>query len=152
MAGLAHTYQTKTFAGTIVQEGPGRNRLKLNSPVFYQHSVNQYKPGDWVTVTLTNKRPKRTVSQNNYYWGAVLPAIAEETGEHDLTALHEIFKNKFLAKETVEMYGTVVTKTKSTTELSVLEFGEYIDKIAGLTGIKPPPTENYFAQGPKKHG
>lgn len=127
-----------------------RNRLKLNAPVYYQHAINQYKPGDYVTVTVTNKRPKRTVSQNNYYWGAVLPAIAEETGEYDLEALHEVFKSKFLAKETVEMYGTVITKTKSTTDLSVLEFAEFLEKIASLTGITLPDSKNYLSLPPIK--
>lgn len=134
----------------IIQEDGHRNRLKLSAPQFYQHALNQYKPGDFVTVTITNKRPKRTVSQNNYYWGAYLPAIAEETGDYDLEALHEFFKRKFLAKETVEIFGEAVLKTKSTTELSVLEFSEYIEKIAALTNIQPPPTSNYFESPPKK--
>lgn len=145
MARLAHTYQNKQFAGTIVQENGAkqRNRLKLNAPEYFQHAVNQFKPGDWISITLTNKRPKRTISQNNYYWGAVLPNIAEETGEHDLEALHELFKGKFLAKETIETKWGPVTKVKSTAELSVLEFSEFIEKIAAFTGIESPPTENY---------
>lgn len=143
MSNLVHTNQKKQIAGTIVQERPGKNRLKINSPEYYGHVINQYKPGDYVTITLTNKRPKRTVSQNNYYWGAVLPNIAQETGENDLQALHELFKSKFLTTETVETPWGEITKIKSTAELSVLEFSEFIEKIAALTGIQPPPTENW---------
>ena len=150
MAGLVHTYQNKQFAGTIVQEREGKNRLKLNAPEYFQHAINQFKTGDYITITLTNKRPKRTVSQNNYYWGAVLPNIAQETGEYDLDALHELFKGKFLAKETIETPWGEVTKVKSTAELSVLEFSEYIEKIAGLTGIASPPALNYLELPPKK--
>ncbi len=150
MSRLAHTYQNKQFAGTIIQENGAtqRNRLKLNAPQYFQHAINQFKPGDWISITLTNKRPKRTVSQNNYYWGAVLPHIAQETGEYDLDALHELFKSKFLSKETVDTQWGPVTKVKSTAELSVLEFSEFIEKIAALTGIQPPPTENYLASPP----
>jgi hypothetical protein len=150
MAGLSHTYQNKQFAGTIVQEDGKRNRLKLNAPDYYHHALNQFKPGDYITITLTNKRPKRTVSQNNYYWGAYLPAIAAETGEYDLDALHELFKGKFLSKESVETPWGVATKVKSTTELSVLEFSEFIEKIAALTNIQPPPTSHYFETPPKQ--
>lgn len=150
MAGLSHTYQNRHFAGIVVQDAPGKNRIKINAPIYYQHAVNQFKAGDYVTITVTNKRPKRTVAQNNYYWGAVLPAIAEATGEHDLEALHEVFKKKFLAKERAEVLGEVVTKTKSTAELSVLEFGEFIEKIAALTEIQLPPPLNYLNLPPKK--
>jgi hypothetical protein len=143
---LVHTYQNRHFAGIVVQEAPNKNRVKINAPQYYQHCINAFKAGDWITITVTNKRPKRTVSQNNYYWGAYLPAIAEETGEFDVQLLHERFKKAFLLISEKMVYGEVVYKTKSTTDLSVLEFGEFMEKIHALTGIEPPPTENYFAK------
>ena len=83
------------------------------------------------------------MAQNRYYWGAYLPIISEETGENDLERLHELFKGLFLTKTIAEVLGKKVRITKSTTELSVSEFMEYITNIEEFTGITSPPTENY---------
>lgn len=142
---LIHTYQSRNFSAIIVddRDNPGWRKLKLESPMYYQHSLNKFKTNDKVTLSLTNKRPKRTDSQNRYYWGVYLPLIAEETGEQDLDSLHELFKGKFLTTKLRKVLGLPTRITKSTTELSVVEFIEYIIAIEALTGVAAPPTENY---------
>lgn len=142
--GKAYTTQTDQFAGEIVREKlSANNRLKINSPKFYQHQLNKMKPGEQVSIYITNKKPKRTVNQNNYYWGVYLPLIASQTGEADIDRLHAYFKGKFLTTGIVEVLGEKVRMTKSTSNLSVGQFNEYIVNIAVLTEIEPPPTENY---------
>lgn len=143
---LIHTYKTRSFAGEIVTD-PDKaygKKLKLNSPVLYAHELNKFKVGEHVTVSVTNKRPKRTDAQNRYYWGVYLPLIAEETGEKDLESLHELFKGKFLTTKIVKVLKKYPTRiTKSTTELSVADFCEYIMAIENLTQVSAPPTENF---------
>lgn len=148
--GLAYTHQTISFAGIVIW-GKDRHRkqIKLTSPVYYQHALNKFEIGDHLTVSVTNKRVKRTENQNRYYWGVYLPIIAQETGERDLERLHELFKKKFLTKEKVIVLGEEVLIGKSTTELSPGGFCEYILDIQLLTGIEAPPTEN-FDLGPLK--
>lgn len=142
--GKAYTTRTEQFAGEIVREKlSSNNRLKINSTAFYQHQLNKMKPGDQVSIYITNKKPKRTEQQNRYYWGVYLPLLAQETGEPDVDRLHTLFKGKFLTTSIDDVLGEKVRMTKSTTDLSVGEFNDYIVSIHALTNVEPPPTQNY---------
>jgi hypothetical protein len=81
----------------------------------------------WV---LTKCRNQRSLSQNAYYFGVVLPAVAvgirEAWGEQLFTVddAHEFCKNRFLSnpvvnRKTGEVQGNVV---RSTTSLDTAEF------------------------------
>lgn len=117
--------------------------LIVESKRWYQHNLNKFKDGEKVTLEIHTRKPKRTEQQNRYYWGCYLPLIANETGEKDLDALHELFKGKFLAEGVVEVLGEKVRKKKSTTELGVGEFCQFIIDIETLTQVAAPPTENW---------
>lgn len=140
----AYVTRTESFAG-IIKTDPqtGKKRLHIVSEVWYRHQLNRFKDGANVTIELHSKKPKRSEQQNRYYFGVYLPLIAEETGEHDIDALHELFKGKFLSEGIVEVLGQKVRKKKSTTDLGRAEFSEYIMNIEAETGIAAPPTENY---------
>lgn len=91
------------------------------------------------TYRLEYVQPKRSLSQNNYYW-LYLGIIARETGDHE-KALHEFFKQEFLPKKAVSIMGKARTITKSTTSLSKVEMGEYLDKICAMTNVPLPDPE-----------
>lgn len=149
MTNLTHTYTTKSFAGKIV-EIDGKKRWRPETTHWYQHELNKFKTGEPVTVYYSSKRPKRTEQQNRYYWGVYLPMIAEETG-NDIDDLHTLFKGKFLSKEVVQVFGEKIRRVKSTSSLSVIQFGDYIRRIEGFTGVLAPPTELYV-NGEKAKG
>lgn len=135
------TYETATFAATVRQID-GKNTIELSAAPYYRTWLAKHtKPGDIVSMSLTLKKPKRTQRQNNYYW-VYISEIASETG-NDPEELHELFKARFLGLGVKVVLGEEITRNRSTTELSRLEFGEYIDKVADFTGIQPPPPENY---------
>lgn len=135
------TFEARQFAGTIVGESPSK-QLKLLASPYYRTFLNQKcKTGDMVTMTLTLKKPKRSVRQNSYYW-MYLGMIADETG-NDPDDLHELFKKKFLPTKIADVMGEQVEKNKSTTDLSRLDFGDYIAKIEEFTEIQAPPVENF---------
>ena len=131
-----------SFAG-VIRKGPKGKALVVKSPRWYHHQLQKYKDGEEVTLMIHNRKPKRSEQQNRYYWGAFLPKVAEETGENDLDKLHELFKGKFLTQGVVEVLGEKVRLKKSTTELGVGEFTQYIMDIETLTGVAAPPTANY---------
>ena len=133
---------THQFSATIMktEEGP---KLAIKSPRFYLHELKKFKDGEQVSVIITSRRPKRSEQQNRFYWGAYLPAISAETGEQNLDRLHELFKGKFLTTGIYEVLGNKVRIKKSTTELSVGEFCQYIMAIEHETGIQAPPTESF---------
>lgn len=142
MAGLNNTFNSRTFAAKVVGEAHKR-RIELESKTWWQHELNKYPSGSKITVILTNQKPKRTENQNRYYFGVYLPLIAEETGEQNIDRLHELFKSMFLTKEIVKVLGKDVRMKRSTTDLTVSEFIEYIMAIENETQIKAPPTENF---------
>lgn len=130
-------------ARVVASKVDGKKKLVLESERWYHHQVNKFKDGEKVTLEVHSRKPKRTDQQNRYYWGVYLPLISKETGEGDLEALHELFKGKFLAQGIVEVLGEKVRKKKSTAELGVGEFCEFIMNIEELTKVEAPPTENW---------
>lgn len=96
--------------------------------------------GKQVVVTVQRKTTQRSNKQNNYYWGAILPLIAEHIGE-SVEETHHLMVGMFLVrerhlkavdKETGEVLKTsnvVIPYLPSTTELTVGEFQEYLMKM-----------------------
>lgn len=134
--------RSQPFAGKIVSTD-GEKKLLVSSKLWYRHQLQKFKEGESVTLEIHNRKAKRTEQQNRYYWGVYLPLVSKETGEHNLDALHSLFKGKFLSEGVVDVLGQKVRIVKSTTELGVGEFSEFIMNIEAETGIEAPPTENY---------
>ena len=86
----------------------------------------------------------RSLSQNNLYWH-YLSVIEAETG-NTAEELHEYFRRTLLPAKfiTIEIDGKnkEIKIPRSTTELSKIEFGEYLDKICAETNVPiPNPVE-----------
>lgn len=80
------------------------------------------------------KANQRSLPQNSFYWGIVIPFVQDGLKHlgHDITKeeTHEFLKSKFNYYEIVnENTGECVSIPKSTKRLSKIEFGEYIAKI-----------------------
>lgn len=123
-------------------DGVSKTLVPQSKP-WFQHQLNKFKVGEVVTLEIHNRKAKRTEAQNRYYFGVFLPLIAKETGEHNIDRLHALFSGKFLTEAVVEVLGQKTRLKKSTTELGVGEFCEYIMNIEAETGIEAPPTESY---------
>lgn len=108
---------------------------------MFQRWLQQWE-GKEVGIEVIEKKPKRTEQQNRYYW-MYLSLIESETGNKK-KALHALFSKRFLTEEITELYGDKVRVTKSTTELSVGEFCEYLIDISTITQVELPDTEEYF--------
>jgi hypothetical protein len=91
--------------------------------------------GKDIIITIEKKKKKRSNPQNSYYWGIVLPMMQtgfyNNLGEHvGIQEAHEFLKGRFLFREVVNQeLGEVIKLSKSTTELSTIQFEEYLDKI-----------------------
>ena len=85
-------------------------------------------------VIVTEDENKRTDSANRFYWGAVLTTIAEQAWvdgrQYSKDVWHEHFARLYLPHtEIVTPYGEIVSRRKSTTELTVSEFSEYLQRV-----------------------
>mgnify|MGYP000858445640 FL=1 len=90
--------------------------------------------GGLLRVIVTEDEKKRTSEANRFYWGAVLETIAEQAWvdgrQFDKDVWHEYFARQFLPKtEMVMPYGEIITRRKSTTELTVSEFSDYLQRV-----------------------
>lgn len=136
---LSHTYKTQSFAG-IIEWKDGKKHLLIPADKYFRTQLNKFDVGTKVSLYVTDKKPKRTEQQNRYY-RVYLQMIADSTGE-DPDDLHELFKGEFLTLKIIKVLGKPVRRKRSSTELSVTEFSEFISKVEVLTGVlAPPPIE-----------
>lgn len=85
--------------------------------------------GDCFVLTLQREKEKRRNAQNRRYW-AVLHEIAEQLNISDVEAWHEWAKRRFIGvKEVTLPDGEIVAVGKSSTELSVKDFADYMISI-----------------------
>lgn len=90
--------------------------------------------GKPLRVIVTEEERKRTTQANAFYWGPVLTTIAEQAWvqgrQYSKDVWHEHFACLYLPRtEIVTPYGEIVARRKSTTELSVGEFSEYLQRV-----------------------
>jgi len=93
-------------------------------------------------VKISKIDRSRTILQNRFYW-EFLNIISRETGD-DPNSLHEYLKRKLLPPVFITVRGEEIKIPASTTKLSKIEMGEYIDRISALVEI-PVPDPNELA-------
>ena len=101
--------------------------------VFDEYLLNL--KGD-VTIEVKQWSNRRSLDQNAFYW-LYLGLIASETGDN-INDLHEFFKRKILPPRFTKVMGEPVKLPASTTELSKVDFGEYMEQICALTSVPIP--------------
>lgn len=124
-------------------------KRKLTSEVDRQMVIAQIQRLDLsktYTVEITEKRARRTMSQNSLYW-LWLTAISNETGQ-DKEDLHDYFKRKYLTPERVMVFGDTQDRF-STTSLNTAQFKDLLDhiQIFCLTELSislPDPDDKHF--------
>lgn len=95
--------------------------------------LQSFEGKEW-TLTIEKKKKSRSLNQNAYYWGVVIPMV--RAGLHDLgmklsrQEVHELLKLKFLKKEIInENTGEVFEYIGGSSELTTTEFMDYIAEL-----------------------
>lgn len=78
--------------------------------------------GEDIEVTLSRRRPRRTLAQNAYYRGVTVPLIADAAGYTDEELMHEHLAERFLRR----LHGGHL-EVVSTADLDREQFGHYLD-------------------------
>lgn len=132
------TYESTTFLGTVVKsDKEGKHRIEIDHPLHYQHFVNHTcRLGDKVALTMTNRRPRRSLAQNRYMH-LYFSLIAEGSG-HTMMEVKNWAKGKHLCDGITELYGSKVRKVKETSKLNMSELCEFLNRIESDTGIPLP--------------
>ena len=113
---------------TFVSHGSIKDgKLVMNNDHYFLGMIQGFEDTNKVRITIEKERGTRSQNQNRYYWGVVLPVIAEHMGER-VEDLHEVFKSRFLRKKRV-WRGGEITILRSTSELTSDEFAEYLSQV-----------------------
>lgn len=94
--------------------------------------------GKAVDVVIRQHREQRTDPQNRFYFGAVVPLIAESCG-YEKDEMHELLAMRFLRIEDDPITGS--PRRKHTPKTDTKEFSEYLDaciRFAAELGVYIP--------------
>lgn len=101
--------------------------VKANAQAFIDR-------GEPLRIVVTSEEQKRTAEQNRFYFGPVLRQIAEQAWvdghQFSTEAWHEYLAEKFCPRvEFVLPKGEVRSRRKSTSEMTVKEFADYVTVV-----------------------
>lgn len=113
--------------------GTLKNGRPINEDVMYAYLATLK---DGTKIKVEKVKEDRSSQQNRFYW-KYLQIISDDTGD-SADDLHEFFKRKFLIPRELETQWGVMKIPGSTTKLSKVEFGDYMDRICALTQIPIP--------------
>lgn len=111
------------------------------------HEINALPhDGSW-QVAIEPYQRVRSVAQNALYW-AWITIIADEVGYLDKDDVHEELAERFLpAISYLGLDGSARTRRPSTSDLSVMDFADYLGKVEAFAGsdlgITLPHPEDY---------
>lgn len=103
-----------------------RGKVHLDAKGTYDRFVAGLE-GAKVTISVVKHRNTRSLSQNSFYWGVVIPLLADHCG-YDREELHDALKFRFLRVHE----DTDLPTVRSTASLNTKEFGEYLDDVIRL--------------------
>lgn len=119
---------------------------KPDGGISFGSDYNLARFKDWAKekprkIRIEEVISKRSASQNRLYW-LYLGIIETETG-NNANDLHEYFRRTLIEPKFIQVLGKELKIPKSTTELSKIDFGAYMEKIAALTEIPIPDVEAF---------
>lgn len=133
------------LAGKVVafeEDGITRLKIKINASQLYSHFLKMYaKPGDWASMEITLKKPKRSESQNSFYH--VYLSLIEISSGHTIEELKAWVNEDILGKGISEVFGHTTRIVGHTSDLNMSEFCEMMNQIQERTNI-PIPDPSIF--------
>lgn len=109
-------------------------KLDLKQRNSFLSDIQKLKDGDYL-LTIEKKRVKRSLSQNAYYWGCIIPIVKDGLNDvgYKMTkeAVHEYLKGEFNVTEVInERTGEILKGVGSTSEMSTSQMMDYFAEIS----------------------
>ena len=101
-------------------------KLILNNERRFNDNLNIFE-GEEIEIKIKVRTNNRSNEQNSLYWKWI-NIMSEETG-YTIEEKHELVKNKFFKRTSINNNGVEEVKLKSTTTLSVKEFTKLMDDV-----------------------
>ena len=102
------------------------------------------REGKAVEVKFARPTTSRSQRQNRFYWGVVLTAIAESTG-NSTEDIHVVLRDRLLPRKFITLGSKEVEVRKTTTDLTTEEFTLYLEAVRAWAATElgitmPDPT------------
>lgn len=122
---------TAIYREFVLRNPSGANALTAFLKMNAGAAVERGKP---LRVIVTEDEKKRTDAMNRRYWGVVLKQISEQAWvsgrQFDKDVWHEHYARKHgVCDEMVLPDGEIILRRKSTTQMTVSEFSEYMQRV-----------------------
>ena len=118
-------------------------RLSFDDAVAFA-KVRSLLRGQPVQVLIEPKRKLRSLAENGYYWGVVIPLLCEWSG-YSRDEMHDALREKFLGRYDENSGLTCIASTSS---LSTVEFEKYMSDIRQWASeqkvVIPLPNEEFY--------
>jgi len=118
----------------LIYTGTVTDVIKIHRKNDFKADVVRHFAGKDITITIERKRRKRSLMQNAYYFGVVLPLV--QSGLNDAgykvskESTHEFLKATFFKQELVnEQTGEILQTVGSTSQMSTVQMMEYFAEI-----------------------
>jgi hypothetical protein len=108
-------------------------QLLWTDPVKTSKVMSKYE-GKEVVVTISRPQNQRSLNQNAYYWKVIIEILTDTLG-YEREETHEVLRGKFLL-DWKTVAGESIQFSHSTTELSTIEFEDYLQKIREWASVK----------------
>lgn len=111
--------------------------VKISNRAGFDEDMKRFE-GKRIQFSVKGYKASRSLAQNAYYWGSIIPYVQEGLMELgfdktilDQETVHDMLKGKFLKEDlaTDKWEGEFITHVGSTTDLNKLEFADYIEDI-----------------------
>lgn len=91
--------------------------------------------GEMVSLRIAPPKKVRSVQANKFLWGVVYKSISQHTG-YTTEEVHDLCRNEFLPRKFIKIGTKEHQQRKSTAELSVAEFQEYLSRVEAWAGAE----------------
>lgn len=111
--------------------------------------IDSLPNGKRYDINIVVHRERRTIDQNRllFLW---INCISSETGQ-DKDNLHRYFKDKFLTRDYIRVFGKQIYIEPTTTTLDTKQFADYLNQIQVFAQVElgiilPNPDDAIWAQ------
>jgi hypothetical protein len=120
---------SNTFSFCVLENG----KLPPGMKVTLANVIPSYA-GKWLNLTLAERKEKRTISQNDYYWVAIVPHVRKvrfDSGDAlSIDQVHEDLLAQFAPSKIATRFdGERYSRPMRSKEMSVKEMADYITAI-----------------------